>query len=346
MHGNIVYRVRKNVMTSLRFTLIALTSACSALLATTSIVSAASPAVPQTEADKQNCCAAQEPASGQSCCAAQEPASGQSCCAPVVQTKVDAAEIKRLLDQDSEPGCDPARFYQAKYLINSCNDFLSKAKPLHERMQEDILIAKTLQGEADMSINSMPTNHVQLKGKALEDAKRQYATNLQSFASHAQAYQAALQKFQRDIGECHASQAQYDQQRSLYTLHCNQFHVANLPDLPPPHVCGALNMAEGDAARISGQIRADEQELAAAVATARQRNSVLAEGSRMAQTNILNTVKHSVRDQEEQKLSGQFGRLKEEYELLAIQGKALSPTVRKQVGATVRTTTVSATMAK
>lgn len=236
-----------------------------------------------------------------------------------------------------EDGCDPIRFQQAKYLIGTGREFIKTAKPLHERMQEQILLAKTLKGRADTIMNQMPAvGSPKLQGAALKAAMDDYKKSLQAFVNNADQYQLNLRTFRDTIGECQRAQADYDRQRNLYALHCDQFHVQGLSQIEAPHICGQLDLTQGEAGHIAGALRADEQRLQAAMAEANINSALLGEARRLAAPNISNATTQAVRLQEEEKLAKEFGRLREEYEFLNIQAKVLGADKRKEAAKTIR----------
>jgi hypothetical protein len=258
--------------------------------------------------------------------------SGQSCC----------GSNPKPTDEDftfdvPEDGCDPVRFLQARYLIEENREFIAKGKLLHEKMQEQILIAKTLKGEANMLLNQVPAvAPPKLKGVQLQSAVRDYTKDLQTFVNNANRYKFNLQTFRSTIGECHRAQAAYDQQRGLYNLHCDQFHVNGLSNIEPPHICGQLNATAGEAGSIAGMLRADEQKLSASMQELRNNSALVTEGRNMVAANLTATATESVRQREEEKLAKEFGRLREEYEMLKIQSKMLGTEKQKEAGRSVK----------
>jgi hypothetical protein len=236
-----------------------------------------------------------------------------------------------------EPGCDPKRFLQARYLIEENRDFIRNGKALHEKMQQQILIAKTLKGSANMMQNGVPAvAPPKLSGAALQSAMREYTKDLQTFVNHADRYKYNLNVFRTTIGECQRAQATYDQQRQLYDLHCNQFHVNGLNTIEPPHICGALQATAGEASHIANMLRADEQKLAASMQELRNNNALVQESRNMVAANLAATANESVRQREEEKLAREFGRLREEYEMLKIQSKMLGGEKQKEAGKLIR----------
>lgn len=236
-----------------------------------------------------------------------------------------------------EDGCDPVRYQQAKYLLETGREFIRTAKPLHERMQEHILMAKTLKGRADVLMNKMPAvGSPKLQGAALKAAMDDYSKSLQAFVNNAEKYRLNLKTFKDTIGACHAAQANYDRQRQLYDLHCEQFHVQGFAQIEAPPICPQMDLTQGEAQHIAGELRADEQRLQQAMADLNGRSQILTEANRLASGNIRNSATQAIRLQEEEKLAKEFGRLKEEYEFLNIQARVLGVDKRKEAGKTIR----------
>ncbi len=263
----------------------------------------------------------------------------ESCCPVGTPRTHDGKPVDLIGEYDSglldtpEEGCDLVRFHQARYLIESCRDYIKAAKPLHEKMEQQILIAKTLKGRADMLMNNIPVvAPPKLRGSALESATRDYTRDLQVFVNHADQYKMNLQVFRNTIGECRAAQAAYDRQRNLYDLHCNQFHVNGLANIEAPHICGALGLTEGEAGHISGMLRADEQRLARTMQELRQTDGLVQESRSIVAANINASAHDAMRQKEEERLAKEFGRLREEYELLKIQSNMLGTAKQREAG--------------
>lgn len=236
-----------------------------------------------------------------------------------------------------EPGCDPLRFLQARYLIEENREFIRNGKALHENMQNQILIAKTLKGNANMMQNGIPVvTPPKLSGAALQSAVRDYTKDLQTFVNHADRYKANLNVFRTTIGECQRAQATYNQQRQLYDLHCNQFHVNGLNTIEPPHICGVLQATAGEASHIANMLRSDEQKLSASMQELKNNNALVQESRSIVAANLAATANDAVRQREEEKLAREFGRLREEYEMLKIQSKMLGGEKQKEAGKLIR----------
>ncbi len=271
------------------------------------------------------------PTSSQSSPTSNTNVSSGSCCSPEkVSRSVLTEDFTYALPEE---GCDPLRFHQARYLIEANREFMRTAIPLHEKMQEQILIAKTLKGEANMLLNRVPAvAPPKLTGSALQAAMAEYTRSLQAFVNNTDKYQANLNNFRQTIGECHRAQAAYDAQRNQYKLHCDQFHVPGLAAVEMPHICGALNLSAGEASQISSLLRADEQRLTKTMTELNTAGALVQESRGMVAANLANTANEAVRQREEEKLAKQFGRLKEEYEMLKIQAKMLTPEKQKLAG--------------
>jgi len=273
-----------------------------------------------------------------SCLAFNAPATaGDSCCSVAASPTLSSVAGEDFTFDTPEDGCHPVRFHQARYLIGEANDFITTAKQLHEKVENQLLIAKTLKGEANMMFNQMPAvAPPKLKGAALQAAMGDYQKDLRKFVANADKYQLNLQTFRTTIGECQRAQADYQRQRNLYDLHCSQFHVANLTNIEPPHICGALNVTEGEASRIAGMLRADQQKLQQTMGDLNTKSQLLNESRNIVASNLTATATESIRQREEEKLAKEFGRLREEYEMLKIQAKVLGPDKQKEAGKLVQ----------
>lgn len=236
-----------------------------------------------------------------------------------------------------EDGCPPVRFHQARYLIEQNREFIQQGKALHEQIQNQILIAKTLKGEANMFLNNIPAaKPPKLAGPALQAAVRDYTRDLQAFVNHADRYKANLETFRKTIGECQRAQATYEQQRGLYKLHCDQFHVSGLSNIEPPHICGAVVATAGEASTIANMLRSDEQKLRASMAELNNNSALVNESRNMVAANLTATATESIRQREEEKLAKEFGRLREEYEMLKIQSNMLGTKNQQETGKLIK----------
>jgi hypothetical protein len=154
----------------------------------------------------------------------------------------------------------------------------------------------------------------------LKAAQAQFAADLQNFKLHAQDYQNHLHQFQATIGECHANEDAYKTQLTKFQIHADRFHM---PNIRPPHICGALQTTVLESTHMANQIRSDQQRTVAAEAQLQQSEQKLA--GEMAQTNVLaqRAMNENKREVGEQKLADEFSRLRTEYEMLAVEHNAL-----------------------
>jgi DNA repair exonuclease SbcCD ATPase subunit len=231
---------------------------------------------------------------------------------------------------------DPAaRICSAQQLLQENAAYRQQAQRLHNELEQTIKVAQTLQGKAtklqlDATGGSLAPK---LTGAQLQSAKAQFQTDLDHFKLHAQDYDNHLKNFQGTIGECHANQAAFQAQLNNFKLHTQVFHM---PDIPPPHICHALNLSERESALFANQIRSDQQRAVAAEAALRQTEAKLS--NEMGQTATLQArvLNENKRELAEQKLAQEFARLHEEYETLSIEHQA--------IGGKVNGTVVSATV--
>lgn len=220
----------------------------------------------------------------------------------------------------------------AARLIAQAEKINKQAAKLHGKAETSINAANRLAGQA----RSLT---LKVGSPQFKSAVAQYSGDLAQFKAHAEQYNAHLADFQKTIGECQATQAAYDKELKDYQLHVNLFH---LPDLTgavrPPHICGQLHMTQSDSARVANSLRMDQLKIIAA-----QQNLNAAETKLMqAQTDELSTAKKavnaSIREKHEQELAGEFGKLKQEYDLLKMENEALGGANSKvvaSVGASV-----------
>lgn len=218
---------------------------------------------------------------------------------------------QRVSAQDEEC-CQPGRIESAKHIIAQVEDFKLKASQYHLKANDSINESKKLKGQADRL--------QALTGAIDGNAPNEYKANLQAFKDHATAYKAHLDKVERDLGHCHASEAAYQAQLKEYTLHAETFHM---PPIKPPHICGRLDVTEHQASHMAGSLRADQMRVVSSEVALANAESKL-QNSMQASMNADGQLLHrSQLAEEERKLSGEFAGLKTEYELLKIQQNAL-----------------------
>lgn len=219
---------------------------------------------------------------------------------------------------------DPAaRVKNAEELIASVHKYRDDSKKVIADVEKTILVAEKLKGQAtDLEIRADESKLApKLSGAQLRAAQAQFAGDLKAFQAHAQDYANHMQQFKVTVGECSANAKQYQAEVQKYQLHTAIFH---LPNIKPPHVCHALNLAERESSHIANQMMYDAQRLQLAeqqLGDAQDRlNAKMAEVPAL-QAQVLNENRRAV---EEKKLMQEFARLKEEYETLSIEHAALA----------------------
>jgi hypothetical protein len=218
---------------------------------------------------------------------------------------------------------DPAaRVKNAQELIDSANQYQSDSRQLHAQIEKTIQVAEKLKGQAtDLEVRIDEGKLApHLTGAQLRAAQAQYAGDLKSFQTHAQDYASHLQQFKVTIGECSANKAQYAAEVQKYELHTAVFHI---PDIHPPHICGRLNLTEGESSHIANQMASDQARLQAAEQNLSAEQEQL--NAKMSQLPALQNqvLNENRRAQAEKKLAQEFGRLKAEYETLSVEHSAL-----------------------
>ena len=207
---------------------------------------------------------------------------------------------------DDDP---PGKLESAKILLAQTEKFKLKASQFHLNANESVKKAKVLKGQAD-----------NLRAGAAD-----YNANLNAFKDHALQYRAHLNKVEMQLGHCQVNEAEYKTQLKNYSLHLERFHIIpDLPILPPPHICGALQLSENEARRMDGTMKDDQARLLrseAELAAAENKLHGAIKNNARADAALLRRSKLA---EEERKLAGEFAALTTEYELLKVQNDTLS----------------------
>lgn len=233
-----------------------------------------------------------------------------------------------------DPVC---RVKDAQDLLAQTKKYCQSSQRLHAQVEKTIEIAQTLKGHAtDLEIKVNETVLApHLKGVQLKAAQGQFASDLKSFKAHADEYAAHVQQFRRTVGECKANAAQYAAEVRRYELHTEVFHI---PNIRPPHICGELNMSQGEASHIANQMASDQGRLMRAeqmLADAQTKLNATMAVVPGLQGQVLNENR---RAREEKLLLQEFSRLKAEYDTLAVEHAAL---VGRNMRGTISSKTVS-----
>jgi hypothetical protein len=234
------------------------------------------------------------------------------------------------------------RIEQATRLKGVADDYIRYTQGFHEYAEKQILEAQKLEGEAKVMQGVMPViPNLKMNGPQYQEAVKQYSDDLSQFVGHASTYNGHMQTFDREMGQCHANEDKYLASLKEYELHLEKFHVPNLrlpdvamramPVVRPPHICHALVMSEDQARSMSSQYFNDQLKLLAA-----EQSLNHAEGQlRLAQqgSNVVNAKLNTeiLRQKREQELAMEFGKLKEEYDLLLDERNRIA-TINKPAG--------------
>jgi hypothetical protein len=214
------------------------------------------------------------------------------------------------------------RVRQAKKIIEDSNRFNELAKSWIAQAEKDTEKAKQLRGNAhiyDTNLSKIKTPA--LTGKALQAARKQFQLDLANFAKHTEQYRQHTDDVRRHFGLCQATLKAYDDLRKEFSLHCDQFH---LPDVPPPHIC--LEATEGaNVARLT----AGEARDAARKLGEEQQRLQLAERNLQRHLQESGVIDRQVMQKselalQEQNLAAEFARLKEEHRQLEVAHRAIS----------------------
>jgi hypothetical protein len=271
----------------------------------------------------------------------------------------------------SETALMAKRIAQASELKSGADSYVLQAKKFHETAEHLIAESKQLEGEARVLAQNSQGKDA-LKGSAqfsqgvqfgappplklsatqYSAALNQYSGDVAKFSEHAQQYDVHLQKFNAEIGACHASDQAYVANLKKYEMHLQEFHVPNLRlpsvaiatgTIKPPHLCPAMMVSEGQANQITGTYFNDQLRLVEAQQNLQQaerqlRNSAIPAG--LANQKLETEIK---RGQGERDLAVEFGKLREEYDLLktekeriASANKPASPTSPKGTAITTK----------
>jgi DNA repair exonuclease SbcCD ATPase subunit len=228
-----------------------------------------------------------------------------------------------------------ARVQSARAIIMACNRYQKQTTELIAQLQKDTNQAVKLRGDARRYESKLAPRIKPLIGAKLAAAKRMYKSDLDQFAEHARAYREHNVTIRHHYGECAASRAAYERNKNSYLLHGKEFHME---DIPPPHICKAMQVAMDDATKTSGELRDSAKRLVDA-----QINLMKTEARLNAAEQNSESVNEDVRTQQalnlqEQDLAAEFARLKEEYRQLDVARKALSASGVRNVVPTVHAT--------
>jgi len=216
------------------------------------------------------------------------------------------------------------RVANAEELIEQEKVLQTHAQAFHRKAERLIAQATKLKGEAEMlHANLAPPPAIKLNAAQLKAAQDSYKQHIDQFRTHAEAYQNHVQQFRATVGECHANQAAYQTFANQVTLHVAQFHIP-VPDVQPPHMCRHLGMSSAEAMHtanaMAGDIKRVEQSEADLAVAQNRLQSVEALSPGLDNK----ATREVLRQEKEQALAGEFGKLREEYDLLKTESNILA----------------------
>ncbi len=242
------------------------------------------------------------------------------------------------------------RIEQATRLKGIADDYVRYAQSFHDYTEKQILEAQKLEGEANVLQGVAPViPTLKMNPAQYQSAVKQYSDDLSEFVGHAATYNGHMQRFDKEMGQCHANEDKYLASLKEYELHLEKFHVPNLrlpdvaikamPAIKPPHICHALVMSEDQAKSMSSQYFNDQLKLLAAEQSLNRAEGEL-QTSRVG-ANVVNAKLNTeiLRQKREQELAMEFGKLKEEYDLLLDERNRIAtinkPAQSKSTGAVI-----------
>lgn len=181
---------------------------------------------------------------------------------------------------------------------------------------------KKLSGRASQLQTVAPPNIplVKLKGPQLQQAMKQFNVDVEQFRVHAADYNKHLGMFRSQIGECQAAKNAFDALHKKYEMHCDAYHLNNIP---PPHLCLEMNVSASEASSMANQLMSDQMRALRAEAQLNAEEGKLRELEGMQGKADTLVVKASDRARREREIAGEFGKLRQEYELLEIERKTI-----------------------
>ena len=220
-----------------------------------------------------------------------------------------------------------ARIESAQSIIDDIDKLKGSVRLYHEHAAELIAQSKRLQGEAQVLQTRAPVlpAAAKLSGAQLQAALKQYGGDVNNFAQHAGAYDQHLKTFQATVGECHANQQALDSVIKKYEIHTDQFHISNLPSsIRPPHICKRMLDQMGDMSHEINSMMMDQKRVMEAQIELAKSEANLQNAESEATGTHSKAINEAKRQDGEQALASEFGRLKDEYDLLKVEKDQLS----------------------
>jgi len=223
--------------------------------------------------------------------------------------------------------------------------------------QDSAPSAPILKGSAKFSDGIHPGTlpPLKLSTEEYKSALNQYTGDVSKFVEHSELYNAHLSNFDTQIGACHASQEAYAENLRKYEMHLSEFH---LPDLrlpsvalktgviKPPHICPQMMLSEDGAKSMVNTYFNDQLRVFAAeqgLRTAEQQLQTARQGAGVANAKLETEIK---RGKAERDLAIEFGKLREEYDLLKTERDRIASINKPAVQTAVQGTTIKRVQGK
>ena len=236
--------------------------------------------------------------------------------------------------QDKMAGTNmQARIDSANQIFEQSVNYKKHAQLLIAQNAKVTADAKRLQGNANAYQAKLAPKIRKLNGAQLAQARGMFKSDLLAFNQHAREYQEHTRQVRAQLGECNASEQEFERNKLSYELHCGQYHMA---DVAPPHICPGMRAAYGDAAAAQNRLRTDTQRLNAQEANLAESEERLSKAIGASAQGDADITKQNNRYLKEQELAAEFGTLKEEYRQLEVGRKALQANGVKIPVATVK----------
>ncbi|MGH9548463.1 MAG: hypothetical protein ACRD3W_03770, partial [Terriglobales bacterium] len=153
------------------------------------------------------------------------------------------------------------RIESAKAIIAGFEQYDRDAKLLMAEAANQTKAAKRLKGEAQRYQSNVIPKMKPLTGAKLSAAQKMYRADLQQFSQHAQAYRQHMAHVREVFGQCEASRRAFEANAGKFSLHCDEFHMG---DIPPPHICLEMGGNAAQALQMAGETKGNMQRLAQA----------------------------------------------------------------------------------
>jgi hypothetical protein len=274
----------------------------------------------------------------------KESALAQCCQSPLLPGQA-ASAIEIIKDSDNLNQRALSFHKRAETLIAQADKLKDQAASLHNSKAavKGSASQTTLNGAAEVLHTNIPVlpKPAKLTKEQYALGAKQYAGDLSNFTAHAKAYDEHLKQFQKAVGECHANEKALDGVLKKYEIHVGDFHLG-LNDsnaqivLRPPHICKRMqNMVDRDFNKIANAMMNDQRRVMEAEHRLAQTEAELQNAEQANAAASGKAMHQAQREEGEMALAGEFGRLKEEYDLLKMEKERLA-TVNPNIGRVTR----------